>query len=82
MIAQRRRKLIDLNPLVFDQLSFEARRQNVSLKRLIENILEEAARPAKGEFGPAIMRMVGSAKPTSGVLEDIDDDRLRYLLSK
>ena len=33
-------------------------------------------------FSPEILRLVGSALPKDGKVEDIEDDRLEYLLSK
>ena len=81
------RKLIDLRSSVFETLSMDAGRQNVSLKKYIENMLDERARvldeqPRNLNVSPAIFRLIGSAKPASGKIEEIEDDRLMYLLSK
>lgn len=79
------RKLIDINSSVFLTLSLDADRKKISLKKYIEDMLEERAREIDAEgkgFSPAILRLIGSALPASGSVEDIDDDRLQYLLSK
>ena len=81
------RKLIDLTATVFETLSIDAGRQNVSLKRYIENLLTERARMLDEtaeslDISPTVFRLVGSALPSKGKVEDIADDRLRYLLSK
>jgi len=84
----QKRKLIDLKPFVFDALSAEASRRKISLKRLIENTLEEQASQIMPEsttgvkLSPAIRRLIGSAKPVSGSSVDFEDERLKYLLSK
>ncbi len=83
-----KRKLIDIRQPVFDTLSSEARRQKVSLKRLIENTLNEAARQfEEGRLNErsskdVLGKLIGSAKPHGGQIEDVKDDRLQYLLSK
>lgn len=81
------RKLIDLSGQVFGILSMDAGRQHVSLKRYIEDLLEERAaelssKVAALDISPSIMRLVGSALPKEGRLNEIADDRLEYLLSK
>lgn len=81
-VAAPHRKLIDLKPAVFDGLSREAARHGVSLKRYIEDLLEQACPKSSVEVSPKILRLIGSAKPSKGPLEEIDDDRLQYLLSK
>lgn len=85
--AYNHRKLIDLSAQVFDILSMDAERQSVSLKRYIEILLDERARSLASkaqslDISPDILRLVGSALPAAGKVEDIDDDRLEYLLSK
>ncbi len=82
MITAPHRKLIDIKPAVFEGLSREAARQGVSLKRYIEDLLEQACPKPSVEVSPKILRLIGSAKPSKGQIEDIDDDRLQYLLSK
>ena len=86
-LAQNHRKLIDLSAPVFETLSMDAGRQNVSLKRYIENLLNERAKllndtASSLKISPSVFRLVGSALPSKGKVEDIADDRLRYLLSK
>jgi len=81
-VTAAHRKLIDIKPAVFDGLSKEAARQGVSLKRYIEDLLEQACPKPKVEVNPRILRLIGSARPQKGKVEDIDDDRLQYLLSK
>lgn len=81
-VAAPHRKLIDIKPAVFDGLSKEAARQGVSLKRYIEDLLEQACPRPSLEVSPKILRLIGSAKPSKGQVEEIDDDRLQYLLSK
>ena len=75
------RKLIDIKPAVFNALSLEAARQGISLKRHIENLLEKAC-PRREVSESGISRLIGSALPKDKDLSSIDDDRLRYLLSK
>lgn len=79
------RKLIDIKAPVFYTLSAEASRRKISLKRLIEEMLEKeaASKNRKTPFlSPSVRRLVGSAKPETIDLEAIKDDRLQYLLSK
>ncbi len=80
--ATLKRKLIDIKPAVFDALSIEASRQGVSLKRFIEDLLENSCPPVKTSVSPKIQRLIGSAVPKGKNLESIQDDRLQYLLSK
>lgn len=85
---ESQRKLIDIRKPVFDSLSQEAKRRNISLKRFIENTLNETARQLeenrlKEDSENGILgKLIGSAKPKQGRIEDIQDDRLQYLLSK
>lgn len=76
------RKLIDIKPSVFEGLSKEANRQGVSLKRFIEQLLEEACPKPRVDASPSIQRIIGSACPKGRRVEEIQDDRLQYLLSK
>ncbi len=81
------RKLIDLSGAVFETLSMDADRKKVSLKRYIENLLHERAKALDDaanslEISPSVLRLVGSALPAKGKAEDIEDDRLKYILSK
>lgn len=80
------RKLIDIKAQVFQVLSGKARRQGVSLKRYIEDLLEADARqdeiPApEGVSDPKILRLIGIAKPQLP-LDGAEDERLQYILSK
>ncbi len=84
--AITRRKLIDLKGPVFDTLSREAKIHGVSLKKYIENVLEEDAarcRPAApaGVHDSGILGLIGVAKHLAAS-SDPDDERLRYILSK
>ena len=80
------RKLIDIKAPVFRALSTKARREGVSLKRYIEDLLDleaskELQAAPEGVTDPKILSLIGIARPTVPV-EDIDDDKLRYILSK
>lgn len=87
-VAERKRKLIDIPGPVFDVLSMESQRRQVPLKRLIESVLSETAVQLETAYlqespGSSLLgKLIGSAKPKAGRLEDIQDDRLQYLLSK
>jgi len=78
------RKLIDIKAPVFYALSAEASKKKVSLKRLIEDMLEKAAiENIDVPFASAsVARLAGSAKPGKIDPKMIDDDRLQYILSK
>ncbi|MBQ9193020.1 MAG: hypothetical protein IJ156_04805 [Bacteroidales bacterium] len=76
------RKLIDIKPAVFEELSLQASGQGVSLKRYIENLLEEACVSRRAVYSPGISRLIGSAIPKGKDLSAIKDDRFQYLLSK
>ena len=80
------RKLIDIKAPVFRTLSNKARREGVSLKRYIEDLLDlEASKELQdvpeGVTDPKILSLIGIARPAVP-LEDIDDDKLHYILSK
>lgn len=86
-IASNHRKLIDLSGPVFTILSMDAGRQRIPLKRYIENLLDERAKVLSSkadalDISPRVLRMVGSALPKEGKVDEIEDDRLEYLLSK
>ena len=78
-----KRKLIDLRPDVFRGLSLKARKRGVTLKRYIENVLEEDADMEtsipSGVTSPKIISLIGLAK---GADMDWEEERLKYLLSK
>jgi len=79
-----RRKLIDIHPTVFEKLSVKAERQGVSLKRYIENLLEQDSHGMdaiipEGVTDQRIISLIGIAKASD---TDIQDERLDYLLSK
>ena len=80
------RKLIDIKAPVFRALSSKARREGVSLKRYIENLLESDASTGvpdapEGVTDPRILSLIGVAKPTVPV-DGVEDDKLLYILSK
>lgn len=81
-----KRKLIDIKPSVFDSLTIQARGRGVSLKRYIEELLEEESQ--KRESGipssvkdPRIIGLLGIGKRAVAAL-DPNDDRAQYILSK
>ncbi len=86
MQAETTRKLIDIKAPVFNTLTLKARRKGVSLKRYIEDLLEEdayeehRATPA-GVTDGKILSLIGLAKPTIRP-SDLEDDRLQYILNK
>lgn len=88
VLTERKRKLIDIPGSVFEVLSMESQRRQVPLKRLIESVLSETAMQLETEYlresprSALLGKLIGSAKPKAGRLEDIQDDRLQYLLSK
>ena len=80
-----KRKLLDIKQSVFDALSYEASKKRISLKRYIEEILEEASIAQRGNrqgHSQAVTKLMGSALPKQGDIAAIDDDRLKYILSK
>ena len=87
-VLDNKRKLIDISQPVFETLSEEARRRQLSLKRLIESMLENAAAEIEREHprplavNDKIRRLIGSAKPQGKDLSEIQDERLQYILSK
>lgn len=87
-VLDNKRKLIDISQSVFETLSEEARRQQISLKRLIESMLKSAADEIEREHprpltvNDKIRRLIGSARPQVKDLSEIQDDRLQYILSK
>ena len=84
--ATIKRKLIDIRPSVFEKLSIKAGREGVSLKRYIENILEqdseddETLAPA-GVSSSKVISLIGAARG-SAVDINWEEERLKYLLSK
>ena len=86
MQAETTRKLIDIKAPVFNSLSLKAKRKGVSLKRYIEDLLEEDAykehRDAPvGVTDGKILSLIGLAKPAIRP-SDLEDDRLQYILNK
>ena len=80
-----KRKLIDIQSPTFDTLSSEAIRRRISLKKYIESLLDKEAlslRYQRFDINPQVLRLIGSALPKDRKVTDIDDDRLRYILSK
>jgi hypothetical protein len=86
MQAETTRKLIDIKAPVFNCLALKAKRKGVSLKRYIEDLLEEdayeehRAAPA-GVTDGKILSLIGLAKPVIRP-SDLEDDRLQYILNK
>ena len=85
--AATKRKLIDLELPIFTILSQEARKEGVSLKKYIENLLEaeaERRRPAVpvDVTDPRILSLVGVAKNAIENEAAESDERLQYILSK
>ena len=86
MQAETTRKLIDIKAPVFNSLTLKARRKGVSLKRYIEDLLEEdastehRAAPA-GVTDGKVLSLIGLAKPSIRP-SDLEDDRLQYILNK
>ncbi|MBQ8061360.1 MAG: hypothetical protein IJ205_05415 [Bacteroidales bacterium] len=83
------RKLIDIKAPVFKALKGKAQMKGVSLKRYIEDLLEEdsmrgRATVPEGVTDPRIISLIGVAKPLTrtGRGEEEEDDRLNYILSK
>lgn len=80
------RKLIDIKRPVFQNLTLKAKRKGVSLKRYIEDLLEEDAREEHrtapgGVTDGKILALIGMAKPVIRPA-DFDDERLQYILNK
>ena len=80
------RKLIDIKPSVINALKIKARRKGVSLKRYIEDLLEEDSNKdilhvPEGVSNAKVIALIGVAKPSVDV-DMIDDERLQYILSK
>ena len=81
-----KRKLIDIPEDVFDKLTVLARKEGVSLKKLIEDILKEKARETDSLLceditDPDIRYLAGILKDKHPEINK-DDDRLQYLLNK
>ena len=86
MRAESTRKLIDIKAAVFQNLTIKAKRKGVSLKRYIEDLLEEDAHEdhraiPEGVTDGKILSLIGMAKPVIHPA-DLDDDRLQYILNK
>ena len=81
-----KRKLIDISVPMFETLARQAKREGVSLKRYIENLLEKDAAQHRSEMparitDPRIVGLVGIAKRAVAEAGP-DDERLQYILSK
>lgn len=81
-----KRKLIDLQPAVFDSLARQARGRGVSLKKYIEILLEresEKREPAipSSVSDERVISLLGIGKHALAKT-DPDDDRTQYILSK
>ena len=85
---EHKRKLIDIRMPVFETLSMEAQRTHVSLKKLIETMLETTAEEIRQRDhsvtpqSEMLRRLVGSAKSERFSPEELEDERLKYLLAK
>lgn len=83
-----KRKLIDLKPGVVGILAEKAALAGVSLKRYLETILEEEAlkserdRKLENVRSQRIRNLVGIIRMEPSKIEAIEDDRLKYILSK
>jgi len=83
--AVLKRKLIDIQPSVFEKLSVKASRNGVSLKRYIEKVLEDDSADVdaiapEGVHSARIISLIGIAKAAAST--DWEEERLKYLLSK
>ena len=81
-----KRKLIDIKPDVFDSLTIMARERGVSLKKYIEDLLEEESHKRESGIPPSvkdarIIGLLGIGKRAVAAL-DASDDRAQYILSK
>lgn len=87
-ILEQKRKLIDIRMPVFETLSMEAQRKNVSLKKFIESLLETKAEEIQqtpfSVTPPSEMlrKLIGSAGAEPLSPEELEDERLKYLLAK
>ena len=86
MQTETTRKLIDIKAPVFNSLALKARRKGVSLKRYIEDLLEEDAQEEhraapEGVTDEKVLSLIGLAKPSIRPA-DLEDDRLQYILNK
>ena len=86
MRMESTRKLIDIKAPVFQNLTLKAKRKGVSLKRYIEDLLEDDAREERhsapdGVTDEKIVSLIGMAKPAI-LPADVEDDRLQYILNK
>lgn len=84
--ASVKRKLIDLPQDVFDKLTILARKEGVSLKKLIEDILKDKAYEQDNLLSdsitdPDIRYLAGIIRDKNPEINK-DDDRLQYLLNK
>ena len=86
METTAKRKLIDIQPAVFESLTILARGKNMSLKKYIETLLEEESSrhspvvPSSVK-DPRVIGLLGMAKHAAAAL-DPDDERANYILSK
>lgn len=87
-VLTHKRKLIDIRMPVFETLSEEAQRTNVSLKKFIESLLEmkaEEIRQNEISVTPPsdlLRKLVGSARSEQFSPEELEEERLKYLLAK
>ena len=82
------RKLIDIKAPIMSRLSIKAAARGVSLKKYIENLLEEnAADISRDEkltkiTSSKIRNLVGIAQLHNRERSNTEDERLQYILSK
>jgi macrodomain Ter protein organizer (MatP/YcbG family) len=87
-VSEQKRKLIDIRMPVFETLSEEAQRTNVSLKKFIESLLEmkaEEIRQNEISVTPPsdlLRKLIGSARTEPCTPEELEEERLKYLLAK
>ena len=84
MQASATRKLIDIRQSVFQVLTIKARKKGLSLKRYIEEVLEEDAKDLRipeEVSDRKILSLIGIARQPDQA-ELLSDERLQYLLSK
>ena len=86
--AAATRKLIDINGPVMHRLSIKAANAGVSLKKYIENLLEEDSlsegpyTTVPGVTSPRVLGLVGIARSIKKGLSHPEDEKLNYILSK
>ena len=78
------RKLIDIKNPILDMLKSRAKKKGVSLKRYMEDVLEEDAMRHDVDLSgidPRVRSLIGIVRQPSGE-ELASDEKARYILSK